>query len=134
MRGLHGLHGYDWKEVSDEYRTWPSGPMLTQQQFAEDADINTIVRRFGLTHSLPSAVASGVYGDFTGISDFDSAVKMIEKARSSFLQLPPEVRDKFENNPGRLVEYVESHTPEEWEALVKPPVVVPAVPAVAPLG
>jgi len=125
-----GLHAYDWKRVSMAARTVNQGPILTQQQFQEDADINVIVRRFGLTRSLPAAVAAGVYGDFTGIHDFESAVATIEGARRRFMELPAPVRDKFENDPGRLIQYVESHTPEEWEALMTPPVVLPVVPAV----
>jgi len=126
-----GLHGYDAKKVSDEAASPGGGPMLTQQQFQEDADINVIVRRFGLTRSLPAAVAAGVYGDFTGIHDFQSAVETIEGARARFMQLPAPVRDKFENDPGRLIQYVESHTPEEWDALMRPPEVLPVVPVVA---
>lgn len=79
---------------------------LVQQQFRDEVDINTIVKRFGLTGQAPSSGLEGVYGDFEGITDYASAVAAIEKARESFMVVPPEVREKFDNDPGKLLEFV----------------------------
>lgn len=80
-------------------------PSLTQQQFAEDADINTIVRRFGITGELPTGVRAPSYGDFTGVSDFRSALAAIDAAEASFMALPAHVRATFQNDPGLFVDY-----------------------------
>jgi len=102
---LRRLRGYDANAVSRE--TWlnTGRETLTQQQFAEDADINTIVRRFGLTGSDARQVREGIYGDFSGISDYESAVEAIQRAQENFMRLNPEVRERFGNDPGALIRF-----------------------------
>lgn len=76
---------------------------VVQQQFADEVDVNTIVRRFGLAE--PPVVAQGVYGDFTGITDYESAVAAVETAQANFMRLPAAARDKFGNDPARFLDY-----------------------------
>lgn len=97
------LRGYDAKAWSVFLRKDTGRETLVQQQFATEVDINTIVRRFGITAQLPLGTGSGVYGDFTNISDFESAVERVEGARAAFMKLPPEVRERFGNDPGQLI-------------------------------
>lgn len=126
------------REASYDAQSPGGGEVITQQHFREETDINVIVQRFGLTGQLPrGAVLNGVYGDFTGITDYESAVATIEAAQVRFNQLPPELREKFENDPGRLVEYAESHTQEEWDrdfGAAAPVVPVVPVAALEPAG
>jgi len=89
------------------------GPVITQQHFADEVDIKTIVARFGLTGVLPQRVAEGVYGDFSGISDYESAVATIARTQERFMTLPAELREKFENDPGELVRFAASHSEAE---------------------
>lgn len=44
---------------------------LAQQHMAEDADINVIVKRFGLTGQLPQGHRMPEFGDFTGVSTIE---------------------------------------------------------------
>lgn len=81
-------------------------PSMTQQQFAEEADINEIVRRFGLTGELPENYKSPVSGDFTGISDFKSAMDAVLNAQAEFDQLPGELRERFRHDPQELIDFV----------------------------
>lgn len=109
---------------------------LVQQGFRDEQDINTIVRRFGLT--LPSRGADGaMYGDFTGISDYESAVAMVRESQERFMQLPAELRSKFGNNPGNLVRFANEATEDEFVAYFeeKPaPVSPPMAPVAAPVA
>lgn len=105
---------------------------LTQQQFAEDADINTIVRRFGVTRSMPSGPEGGVYGDFTGISDYQSALDAVQRAQDGFMALDADVRLRYGNDPGRYLEYVSGLSDEELEAASRPAPV--SAPDPAPAG
>ena len=79
----------------------------TQQQFAEESDINTIVRRFGLTGQLPDEVRVPQSGDFTGIVDYQSAMNAVRQAEEGFMELPPDLRYRFGNDPQRLLEFME---------------------------
>lgn len=78
----------------------------TQQSFAEEVDINTIVRNFGLTGELPDDVRMPQYGDFTGVSDYQEAMNSVREADEAFMLLPAELRYKFANDPQRLLEFV----------------------------
>lgn len=88
---------------SDLWSNRGGGEVLTQQHFAEEVDVNTIVRRFGITREMPFGQAEGVYGDFTGILDYDSALEKITEAQNKFMNLPAEVREKFRNDPAELI-------------------------------
>jgi len=100
------LHGYDVKAVSLATSSPGGGVDIVQQQFRDEVDVNTIVKRFGLTGQFPVSSLEGVYGDFTGITDYESAVSAIEAAERSFMQVPPDVRERFGNDPGRLLAFV----------------------------
>lgn len=81
-------------------------PSATQQQFKEECDINEIVRRFGLTGELPENVRVPQSGDFTGITDFQSAMNAVREAQENFMALPAEIRERFANDPQKLMDFV----------------------------
>lgn len=104
---------YDFDEASKESALSMVDPEtgeldkgFTQQEFKEECDINEIVRRFGLTGQLPENVRVPVSGDFTGITDYASAMLAVRSAEESFMELPASLRARFENDPQRLMEFV----------------------------
>lgn len=122
-----GLRGYDAKEVSRVTATHTGSESLVQQHLKDEVDINTIMRRFGVTDQLPLGPRTGIYGDFTGISDYESAVERVRGAQERFMELPAEIREKFRNDPGELIAAANSMPPEEFEALFAAPEVPPVV-------
>lgn len=78
----------------------------TQQQFKEESDINEIVRRFGLTGELPSSPRPPQYGDFSGVSDFASAMLAVRRAEEGFMEFPADVRARFGNDPQQMVVFL----------------------------
>lgn len=80
---------------------------LTQQQFKEECDINEIVRRFGLTGEMPSDLRMPVSGDFTGVTDFHTAMNLVRQAEEEFMRMPAEVRERFAHDPGKLIAFCE---------------------------
>lgn len=99
-------------------------PSRTQQQFKDETDINTIVRRFGLTGELPQNVRPPVSGDFTGIMDFQDALNAVIAAERSFMELPGALRARFANDPQLLMDFVAD--PNNYDearklGLLKPP-------------
>jgi len=107
----------DLKVHSDAHASASGGPVITQQHPKEQVDINTIVQRFGLTAEMPFGAAGGFYGDFTGINDFESALGLVEGAQERFMALPAHVRERFDNDPGKLIRYVQSASQKEYEEL-----------------
>lgn len=79
----------------------------TQESFAAECDINEIVRRFGLTGTVPENFRMPVSGDFTGVSDFHSAMNLVVEAQRSFDSLPAELRARFGNDPQALLLFLE---------------------------
>lgn len=81
-------------------------PSRTKQSFAEEADINTIVRRFNLTGQLPQNVQVPQYVDFGEVTDYFSAMLQVRAADEAFMALPAAVRARFHNDAGELVAFV----------------------------
>lgn len=81
---------------------------LTQQSQAKEADINTIVRNFGVTGQLPVVPLPPSLEDFGEIFDLQSALDVLNQAKHSFGLLPADVRDAFHNDPHRFVSQVDS--------------------------
>lgn len=102
---------------------------LTQQSFAEECDINTIVRRFGLSGELPVNQRAPTYGDFTGVSDYKSALEAVMAAEDAFMQLPAHVRARFENDPQAFVAFCSDE--KNREEAIKLGLVVPQAAALA---
>lgn len=113
---LRSTYNYDVDEASLEAGT--SRPVdsdtgeiiddgVTQQSFKDECDINTIVKRFGLTGEMPGGFAMPVSGDFSGIGDFQSAMNAVRAAQEAFDSLPGEMRARFANDPQRLISFLE---------------------------
>jgi len=103
---LRAQFNYDPDVASIEAGYSDDSPSMTQQHFAEECDINTIVKRFGLTGQLPENVSFPVSGDFTGVSDFASAMRVVRAAEEAFMELPGDVRYEFSNDPQRLMDFL----------------------------
>lgn len=111
-------YNYDVDSVSRETGLdFSDSPSLAQQSFKDECDINTIVRRFGITGELPSDLNMPQSGDFTGFPDFHSAMNMVVKAQEEFMRLPADMRDRFANDPGRLMAFLDD--PNNREEAVK---------------
>lgn len=83
-------------------------PTMAVQDSAADCDINTIVRRFGITGEMPTGVRLPTYGDFTGVSDYQTALTIINESLEAFMAFPADFRARFENDPQQFLEFVEN--------------------------
>lgn len=92
--------------VSAQTGLFCEDPTLAQQQFADEADINTIVNKFLRTGELPDETAKPRYGDFTGaVNNYHDALNLIIEADEAFMQLPAKIRARFNNDAGEYVEF-----------------------------
>ena len=103
-------YNYDTLKVSFSTALCCEDESLAQQQFRDETDINEILRRFNITGQLPDNVRVPHYGDFTGVSDYQSALNAVISANESFMALPAETRAIFNNNPQELLEFVSSES------------------------
>lgn len=108
---------YDADLVSLETGLECKDPSLAVQSQKDEADINYIVRQFGVTKQLPQVLTLPSYGDFEGVSDFHEAQNLIIEAQESFSRLPSALRAQFENDPRAFLEYV--HDPANAGSLAQ---------------
>ena len=96
---------YDRDQVSNETGLQCLDESKAIQSAEEEANINTIVRRFGISGELPNKVAMPVSGDFTNIPDFHTAMNLVRQAQEEFVRVPAEIRARFNNDPGRFMAF-----------------------------
>lgn len=94
------------------------GEGRTKQSFRDECDINRIMARYQATGVLEHQRAD-VQGQFRDCTewDFQRAMDIVAEARSTFAGLPAELRDRFENDPRKLLEFV--HDPANLEESVQ---------------
>lgn len=107
MRFLRAEGNYDVDAASEAAAVGEFEPTLTQQHEKDEADINEIVRRFGVTGELPYVTAPPTFGDFTEAVDYHTAMNVIARANAAFAELPADVRYEFHNDPGLFVAFCE---------------------------
>lgn len=100
-------YNYDRDAASVASGLFCKDPSLAVQSQAEEADINTLVKRFGITDrdpipsSIPVPWVDSEFGEF----DYQSAQNEIALANQAFSALPANVRSEFGNDPGRFVSF-----------------------------
>lgn len=99
-------YNYNTNQVSDATGTDTGTDSKTQQQFAEEVDINTIVERFRVTGEMPPAVNFPQPQEFAETFDFQTAMNVIRQAQESFMELPAKARARFDNNPQKFMEFM----------------------------
>lgn len=102
-------NNFDLKSNSDQSALICEDESLTLQSEADDADINKIVAKFIKTGEIPSGgLAVPTYGDFTSIvTDYKSALDLLAESSEQFDLLPATLRERFENNPALLLDFLE---------------------------
>lgn len=90
---------------------------ITQQSFKEDCDINVLLKRFAVTGELPENVRVPQYGEFEETFDFMSSMNIIRAAQEAFDAMPAVVRERFNNDPGRFVDF--ANDPDNYDEALK---------------
>jgi len=83
--------------------------VLTKQSFAEEADLNFMMARYGVEHvALLSAMGARetFYGDFSDGLDYLEAHGKLLNAQEAFMSLSAPVRRRFGNDPAELLDFL----------------------------
>lgn len=93
---------------------------MAKQSFKDECDINRIMERAGKTGVLRGPLGSGMgrpmFGDFSNTDDYQTSLNRIIEADEAFLQLPAKLRKRFDNQPEKLIAFMEDEENRE-EAL-----------------
>lgn len=82
-------------------------PSLTIQSEKDSCDINLIVAKYAKSGIMGNwRTDQPMYGDFSSSTDFHDSFARIQQAEDSFMQLPANIRTRFENDPGKLIDFL----------------------------
>ena len=86
--------------------TIPHGKSMTKQADRDRANIHNILKRYEKTGLLPQRTTSPIEGELPQVESFHQAMNILVTAQQSFEALPSNVRQKFENDPAKFLEFV----------------------------
>lgn len=82
-------------------------PTLTEQHHKDECDINNIMSKFSSNPSLIFADPSALnYSDVSEHVDYHSALNYVRRIDDMFLQIPANIREKFDNDPQKFVDFM----------------------------
>lgn len=107
----------------------------TKQEFKDECDINQILAKYVKTGVIThSAKFGGQYMDCPAF-DFREAMEKVAQAEMMFIELPAKVRERFRNDPGQFLQFVQDPKNAEEAAalgLATPPPATTSSPAAPP--
>lgn len=102
-----------WRQKnSDDNKIFFNEPSLTQQHFKKECDINWIVKQFKDVNGFEledsyRGFVSGHFGDFSNVSDYQTALLQCKQANEAYENLPQKVKDKFGNRIDMFLNFVD---------------------------
>ena len=120
---LRSAHNYDRDLASTESGLRCDDPSLTQQQFKEEADINTIVDRFMKSGVMPTPVNMPQFMDYEGVFDFQTAMNAVRAADENFMRMDAKIRARFNNSPQEFLEFFAN--PENTQEAIRLGLAIP---------
>lgn len=105
------------QERSKVFATKNNMPTMTQRSDKDSTDINFIVKQFTKTGQLPQTQMEALYGDFSDVGDYRTALERLQAAKDAFQALPAATRKHFNNDPGYFLDYAQN--PDNIEELRK---------------
>lgn len=112
---MRAAFAYDVDAASLEAGLECRDKTLTVQSQKDETDINTIVKRFGLTGELPVIQRVPLQVDLDDLLDYRQCMDYVIAGQKSFDSLPAGIRSRFENDHVAFVEWAVK--PENLEEL-----------------
>lgn len=110
-------YNFDFDQEVKETSTIPDPESKTDQTFTDDSDINTIVKKIGLGLAVVEPLNPAQFGVQNKMTYVEMQAHLAEH-RAHFYNLPPDVREEFQNDPARWSDQVVEHLKsEDFEAL-----------------
>lgn len=84
-----------------------STPSMTDQSQKAQCDIYNIIDSFAYNGALPT-VPAAQFTDFDFTVDYQTALNTVIDAQERFESLPSNIRERFNNNPAGLLQFLEN--------------------------
>lgn len=83
-------------------------PSLAKQSFKDECDVNNILAKWQATGVLPEGMSKdAMFGDFMDVCDYQTALNAVMDAQDMFMELPSSLRLRFENDPAKLLSFLQ---------------------------
>ena len=82
-------------------------PSITQQHFKDETMIDNILQKYAETGFLTDPFSPKrpiQFGDFSGVTDFQTAQNSVARATEYFESLPSRIRASFSNSPAEFLQ------------------------------
>lgn len=90
---------------------------LVQQHMRDECDVNVIMAKYASTGELTHIGGmAATYGDFSEVTDYKTGIERIMEADALFMELPASIRDQFNNDPAKFVDFATN--PDNQDALI----------------
>ena len=86
------------------------GETKTKQSEKDDCDINLIMAKYIKTGVLDHVREHAPEYGFATSETFQQSMEIVAKANSMFEDLPSKIRNKFENNPAKFLDFVQDES------------------------
>lgn len=85
-----------------------SEPTMTVQSERDACDVNLIVAKYAKTGLMTNIrTDKPMYGDFSSSVDYHESVFRLQQAEDAFMDLPANIRKRFDNDPGKLIDFLQ---------------------------
>jgi phage internal scaffolding protein len=81
-------------------------PTMAKQSFKESCDVNHILKKYQKTGVLPIMKNQKLYEDFADAPTYHESMNIIAKSTEQFEGLDADLRDRFNNDPYKFLEFV----------------------------
>lgn len=112
-------------------------PIVTKQSMKAECDIHNILRQYQKTGIVTHVQnARPTYQDLPDDMDYQQSLHTIMTAEEAFAGLPSAVRDRFGNDPGRLLAALGDPAQKAYlteVGILRPPEAPPSVPDSVPV-
>lgn len=105
MPKLRAKGCYDTVAVSNASALRCEDEHLTQQNCKDECDLNLTLAKYDQGLLRPR---EPMYGDFTGVSDYKTAVDAVQAADEAFMRFPADVRERFGNDPNGMLTFIDN--------------------------
>jgi len=83
-------------------------PVLVEEHHANELDINKIIQKYSPRDVFKAVnVVDDIIEDFTSFEDFQDVMNRVARSKEAFMELPAEIRRQFDNDPAKLVFFVQ---------------------------
>lgn len=98
------FHRYNYKQKKLKFNK----PTRTKQSFKDEVNVNYIIEKFHSTGLLSWVnTTQHKFEDVSSAQDYQMSVNMILEANDMFDELPANIRKRFDNEPFKLLQFLE---------------------------